>query len=59
MAGWMRPKPGQIAPRGQAVHRTWPTMPLKNPGSQTIGDERPSRGQKAPAGQAKRTPKGQ
>ena len=45
--------------RGHAVHRTWPTMPLKKPGSQTIGEERPSRGQKAPAGHASLTPKGQ
>ena len=59
MAGWILPKPGQMAPRGHAVHRTWPTMPLKKPGSQTIGELKPSLGQKAPAGQANLTPNGQ
>ena len=47
MAGWILPKPGQIAPRGHAVHLTCPTMPLKYPGSQTIGDDKTVSGAKS------------
>ena len=53
------PYPGQMYPRGQLEHSSWPIMKLNVPGKQGSGSRRPVLGQNVPTGHGILFEKGQ